>query len=299
MKTNSILVACFLGIITTVGLISASGEERLRPTQNNRPKLPHEHDRAMQLTDEIKNSPQIVWEILPDGQKDQQPPFVFNRRVSDLKPIVAKHPARKVYHFSETSKGEMGTFDCMIRSANRGNRWGRANHAGHLGDRFSGVGEPSLSECSANPVVYTQVWTHGFFWPKAWNAFWPLVKITRTLHWRFKRVNMAFGQTSVGACPVLGREPKHTGLRSCRGVDATLRHMFLRSAWEQVDKARKTSRKSPDATGAIDWQNLSEFPTSRASWTTRVLAGCNLNSAAKSKRWPRRPPPPNSVGRTQ
>jgi len=140
MKKNSILVACFLGIITTVGLISASEEERLRPPQKNRPKLvsdilwvwgnpgmtepgshtlatfaeaspaqradmlgvpnvimagaglPHEHDRAMRLTDEIKDSPEIVWEILPDGQKDQQPPFVFNRRVSDLVPIVEKHP---------------------------------------------------------------------------------------------------------------------------------------------------------------------------------------------------------------
>jgi len=37
------------------------------------------------------------------------------------------------------------------------------------------------------------------------NTFWPKVKVTWTLHCRSKLVKMAFSQTSVFACPVLGR----------------------------------------------------------------------------------------------
>ncbi len=54
--------------------------------------LPHDRAKAARLTREAAAAPHLVWEVVPDGQKDSSPPFVFKRRIADIEPLVKKHP---------------------------------------------------------------------------------------------------------------------------------------------------------------------------------------------------------------
>lgn len=54
--------------------------------------LPHDRELANRWSAEVAGAPRLVWEILPDGQQQHEPPFEFKRRIADLAPLVKAHP---------------------------------------------------------------------------------------------------------------------------------------------------------------------------------------------------------------
>jgi len=54
--------------------------------------LPSDHELASRWTAEAAGSRELIWEILPDGRTDWEPPYVFEQRVADLAPLVKRHP---------------------------------------------------------------------------------------------------------------------------------------------------------------------------------------------------------------
>jgi hypothetical protein len=54
--------------------------------------LPSDRELAARWTAEVADSRELIWEILPDGHTDWQPPYVFEQRIADVAPLVKRHP---------------------------------------------------------------------------------------------------------------------------------------------------------------------------------------------------------------
>lgn len=54
--------------------------------------LPADRELAARWTADADGSRELIWEILPDGRTEWEPPYVFAQRIADIAPLVKRHP---------------------------------------------------------------------------------------------------------------------------------------------------------------------------------------------------------------